>query len=97
MQSALLGDGAKLAPLKHLIIEKTEGNPLFMEEIFQALRSVREFGEDSKTVERSSFWKGTQAKDRVEKVYVHKGTSLHRKAKIGICRLLRVAKKLLLY
>jgi len=33
----LLGDGKDLIPLKRLIIEKTEGNPLFMEEIFQAL------------------------------------------------------------
>ena len=37
MLSALLGDGAELAPLKRLIIEKTQGNPLFMEEIFQAM------------------------------------------------------------
>src|SRR5215472_3170556 len=37
MLSALLGDGAELAPLKRIIIEKTEGNPLFMEEIYQAL------------------------------------------------------------
>ncbi len=37
MLSALLGDGAELAPLKRLIIEKTQGNALFMEEIFQAM------------------------------------------------------------
>jgi tetratricopeptide (TPR) repeat protein len=37
MLSTLLGDEAQLAPLKRLIIEKTGGNPLFMEEIFQAL------------------------------------------------------------
>jgi tetratricopeptide (TPR) repeat protein len=37
MLSALLRDGAELAPLKGIIIEKTEGNPLFMEEIVQAL------------------------------------------------------------
>src|SRR5262249_13627091 len=37
MLSALLGHGAELAPLKRLIIERTEGNPFFMEEIFQAL------------------------------------------------------------
>jgi len=37
MLSALLGDGVELGPLRHLIIEKTQGNPLFMEEIFQAL------------------------------------------------------------
>ncbi|HKN01782.1 MAG TPA: adenylate/guanylate cyclase domain-containing protein [Candidatus Binataceae bacterium] len=32
MLSALLGDGKDLAPLKRLIIERTEGNPFFMEE-----------------------------------------------------------------
>jgi class 3 adenylate cyclase/tetratricopeptide (TPR) repeat protein len=37
MLSALLGDGRDLIPLKRLIIEKTEGNPFFMEEILQAL------------------------------------------------------------
>jgi predicted ATPase/class 3 adenylate cyclase/ribosomal protein L40E len=37
MLSSLLGDGAELEPLRRLIIEKTQGNPLFMEEIFQAL------------------------------------------------------------
>jgi predicted ATPase len=37
MLSALLGDGKDLTPLKRLIIERTEGNPLFMEEIVQAL------------------------------------------------------------
>jgi class 3 adenylate cyclase/predicted ATPase len=37
MLAALLGDGQDLIPLKRLIIEKTEGNPLFMEEIYQAL------------------------------------------------------------
>jgi len=37
MLSALLGDGAELAPLKRLIIERTEGNPFFMEEIYHAL------------------------------------------------------------
>jgi tetratricopeptide (TPR) repeat protein len=35
--SALLSESAELAPLRRIIIEKTEGNPLFMEEIFQAL------------------------------------------------------------
>ncbi len=35
--SALLGDSAALQPLKQLILEKTEGNPFFMEEIVQAL------------------------------------------------------------
>src|SRR4029077_2899095 len=37
MLSALLGDGAELAPLKRVIIEKTEGNPFFIEEMVQAL------------------------------------------------------------
>jgi predicted ATPase len=37
MTSALLGDGAQLAELKRLIIEKTEGNPFFMEEMVQVL------------------------------------------------------------
>jgi len=37
MLQALLDDGPDLAPLKRLIIEKTEGNPFFMEEIVQAL------------------------------------------------------------
>jgi len=37
MLNALLDDGRELAPLKQLIIEKTEGNPLFIEEIVQAL------------------------------------------------------------
>src|SRR5262249_45907914 len=31
------GNGEDLAALKHLIIEKTEGNPFFIEEIVQAL------------------------------------------------------------
>jgi class 3 adenylate cyclase/tetratricopeptide (TPR) repeat protein len=37
MLTALLGDGVELAPLKHLLIEKTEGNPFFMEETVQML------------------------------------------------------------
>jgi class 3 adenylate cyclase/predicted ATPase len=37
MLQSLMGDNAELAPLKRLIIDKTEGNPLFMEEIVQAL------------------------------------------------------------
>jgi class 3 adenylate cyclase/tetratricopeptide (TPR) repeat protein len=37
MLSALLGDSAELAPLKRLIIERTEGNPFFMEETYQVL------------------------------------------------------------
>ena len=34
---ALLGDGRDLEPLKRVIIEKTEGNPFFMEETVQVL------------------------------------------------------------
>jgi predicted ATPase len=37
MLSALLGDGTDLLPLKRVIIERTEGNPFFIEEIVQAL------------------------------------------------------------
>jgi tetratricopeptide (TPR) repeat protein len=37
MLAALLGDGAELAPLKRLIVDRTEGNPFFMEEMVQAL------------------------------------------------------------
>ncbi|MFI5364981.1 MAG: adenylate/guanylate cyclase domain-containing protein [Candidatus Binatia bacterium] len=37
MLTALLGDKIGLDPLKQLILEKTEGNPFFMEEIVQAL------------------------------------------------------------
>jgi class 3 adenylate cyclase/tetratricopeptide (TPR) repeat protein len=37
MLSALLGDCAESAPLKRVIIEKTEGNPFFMEETVQVL------------------------------------------------------------
>jgi predicted ATPase len=37
MLKALLDDGADLVALKRVIIEKTEGNPFFMEEIVQAL------------------------------------------------------------
>src|SRR5260370_32918193 len=37
MLSALIGDGKNLEPLKRLIIEKTEGNPFFMEETVQML------------------------------------------------------------
>ena len=33
----MLGDGDELAALKRLIIEKTEGNPFFMEETVQVL------------------------------------------------------------
>ena len=37
MLKALLGESRELVPLKRLIMEKTEGNPFFMEEIVQAL------------------------------------------------------------
>ncbi len=37
MLSALIGSGAEMAPLKQVIIEKTEGNPFFMEETVQVL------------------------------------------------------------
>ena len=37
MLSALLGDGKDLVPLKRVIIERTEGNPFFMEETVQVL------------------------------------------------------------
>jgi predicted ATPase len=37
MLSALLGDNPELASLKRVIIEKTEGNPFFMEETVQVL------------------------------------------------------------
>jgi class 3 adenylate cyclase len=37
MLSTLLGDGVELNPLKRLIIERTEGNPFFIEEMVQAL------------------------------------------------------------
>ncbi|MGH7778578.1 MAG: adenylate/guanylate cyclase domain-containing protein [Candidatus Binataceae bacterium] len=37
MLRALLGNGAEVGPLKRLIIEKTEGNPFFMEETVQVL------------------------------------------------------------
>ncbi|MGH6639924.1 MAG: AAA family ATPase [Polaromonas sp.] len=34
---ALLGDDARLAPLERLILEQTEGNPFFIEEVMQTL------------------------------------------------------------
>ena len=37
MLATLLGDGTGLGPLKRLIIERTEGNPFFMEETVQVL------------------------------------------------------------
>jgi class 3 adenylate cyclase/tetratricopeptide (TPR) repeat protein len=37
MLAALLGEGAEMAQLKRVIVEKTEGNPFFMEETVQVL------------------------------------------------------------
>jgi class 3 adenylate cyclase/tetratricopeptide (TPR) repeat protein len=37
MLNALVGDGLKVRPLKRLIIERTQGNPFFMEETVQVL------------------------------------------------------------
>jgi class 3 adenylate cyclase/tetratricopeptide (TPR) repeat protein len=37
MLSTLLGEGAQLIALKRLVLERTEGNPFFMEELVQAL------------------------------------------------------------
>jgi predicted ATPase len=37
MLATLLGDGVELNPLKRLIVERTEGNPFFLEEMVQAL------------------------------------------------------------
>ncbi len=37
MLTAIVGDSGETAPLKRLIIERTEGNPFFMEEMVQAL------------------------------------------------------------
>jgi class 3 adenylate cyclase/tetratricopeptide (TPR) repeat protein/ribosomal protein L40E len=37
MLTALVSDAPELAPLKRLVLERTEGNPLFVEELIQAL------------------------------------------------------------
>jgi tetratricopeptide (TPR) repeat protein len=37
MLSALLGEAPELAPIKQIIIERTEGNPFFIQELVQAL------------------------------------------------------------
>ncbi len=37
MLSTLLGDGVELDPLKRMVIERTEGNPFFIEEMVQGL------------------------------------------------------------
>ena len=41
MLGSILGEGKDLLPLKRIIIERTEGNPFFMEEIVQALFEER--------------------------------------------------------
>jgi predicted ATPase len=35
--SSLIGDAVELKPIKRMIIERTEGNPFFIEEMVQAL------------------------------------------------------------
>jgi predicted ATPase len=35
--AALLGESAELDALKHMMIERTQGNPFFIEEMVQAL------------------------------------------------------------
>jgi class 3 adenylate cyclase/tetratricopeptide (TPR) repeat protein len=37
MLSMLVGDSAEVGPLKRLVLERTDGNPLFMEELIEAL------------------------------------------------------------
>ena len=37
MLSGLLGEAPELLPIKRTIIERTEGNPFFIEELVQAL------------------------------------------------------------
>src|SRR5262249_8915651 len=41
---ALLGDDASLAPLTHLLIARTEGNPFFLEESVRTLVETRALG-----------------------------------------------------
>ncbi len=50
MLAAMLGDGASMAPLKRLIIERTEGNPFFMEETVQVLLDEGALVRDGSTV-----------------------------------------------
>ena len=50
MLSALLGDNPHLAALKKLIIEKTEGNPFFMEETAQVLLDEGALVRDGDTI-----------------------------------------------
>ncbi|HEV8718502.1 MAG TPA: adenylate/guanylate cyclase domain-containing protein [Candidatus Binatia bacterium] len=45
--SALVGDDVALQPLKQFILEKTEGNPFFMEEIVQALVEEKVLARDA--------------------------------------------------
>jgi tetratricopeptide (TPR) repeat protein len=50
MLSALLGDGVEMAQLKRVIIEKTEGNPFFMEESAQVLLDEGALVRDGTTI-----------------------------------------------
>ncbi len=50
MLSAMIGEGADVAPLKRVIIEKTEGNPFFMEETVQVLLDEGALVRDGTTV-----------------------------------------------
>ena len=50
MLSAMLGDSAELAQLKRVIIEKTEGNPFFIEETVQVLLDEGALMRDGGTV-----------------------------------------------
>ena len=50
MLSALLGDGPDVAALKRVIIERTEGNPFFMEETVQVLLDEGALVRDGTTV-----------------------------------------------
>jgi class 3 adenylate cyclase/tetratricopeptide (TPR) repeat protein len=50
MLLALLGDGRDLEPLKRVIVEKTEGNPFFMEETVQVLLDEGALVRDGATV-----------------------------------------------
>ena len=52
---ALLGDSAELAPLKTLLVDRTDGNPLFLEE------SVRSLVETHVLVGRPGSYRGTVA------------------------------------
>ena len=49
MLAALLGNGDELEPLKRFIIDKTEGNPFFMEEIVQGLFEEGMLARDGQT------------------------------------------------